>query len=63
LEFDIGFLLDVSFWFVGSPRGLAEDGLSMAFGMPETPLSRGRLRMEVPKNSGNLTFWHLVCQK
>jgi hypothetical protein len=37
------------------PRKLAR----MAFGMPETNLSSHG----IAENNGNLTFWHVVCQK
>jgi hypothetical protein len=36
--------------------------IGMAFGMPEPDLSRfGKGRRA--ENMGNLTFWHLACQK
>jgi hypothetical protein len=41
------------------PGSGREKSVRMAFGMPETNLSRRRSA----ENMGILTFWHLACQK
>jgi hypothetical protein len=58
----MGFLLDVIFWCVGGPRGVAEIA-SLWHLVCQKCACQGMALDGSAENKGNLTFWHLVCQK